>query len=298
MRSSCNRRRQGCQCGSRVLRTAFYPIPGDRRRRHATRERSPATTSRCLQEAAAQTARFTIPLYAAARRSADDRSRRALSRAEGQAAARSRRRQASGPVLVACRYRERQGPASPTRCWCTSTDPVDAFFLQIQGSGRVALADGSVVRVGYADQNGHPYRSIAPRADRPRRDHAGSRVDAGDPGMGPAPSGPPPGAARRKPELRVLSRGPRAGTRHAGSAHRRPDRHARRARSLRVARSRSTRARSRSGAPVFIATTLPSAKTPLERLMLAQDTGGAIRGASAPISSGASVTTPAARRAG
>ena len=39
-------------------------------------------------------------------------------------------------------------------------DPVEAFFLEIQGSGRVALADGSVVRVGYADQNGHPYRSI------------------------------------------------------------------------------------------------------------------------------------------
>src|SRR6185436_14913953 len=40
------------------------------------------------------------------------------------------------------------------------SDPVDAFFLQIQGSGRVALEDGSVIRVGYADQNGHPYRSI------------------------------------------------------------------------------------------------------------------------------------------
>ena len=39
-------------------------------------------------------------------------------------------------------------------------DPVEAFFLEIQGSGRVQLADGSVVRVGYADQNGHPYRSI------------------------------------------------------------------------------------------------------------------------------------------
>jgi membrane-bound lytic murein transglycosylase A len=39
-------------------------------------------------------------------------------------------------------------------------DPLDAFFLQIQGSGRVRLPDGSVVRVGYADSNGHPYRSI------------------------------------------------------------------------------------------------------------------------------------------
>jgi membrane-bound lytic murein transglycosylase A len=39
-------------------------------------------------------------------------------------------------------------------------DRVDAFFLEIQGSGRVRLRDGSVVRVGYADQNGHPYRAI------------------------------------------------------------------------------------------------------------------------------------------
>ncbi|KZD12816.1 murein transglycosylase A [Oceanibaculum pacificum] len=39
-------------------------------------------------------------------------------------------------------------------------DPVDAFFLQIQGSGRVQLPDGKVVRVGYAGQNGHPYVAI------------------------------------------------------------------------------------------------------------------------------------------
>lgn len=39
-------------------------------------------------------------------------------------------------------------------------DPVDAFFLQVQGSGRVQLEDGTLLRVGYADQNGHPYRAI------------------------------------------------------------------------------------------------------------------------------------------
>lgn len=39
-------------------------------------------------------------------------------------------------------------------------DPVEAFFLQVQGSGRVILEDGSVVRLAYANQNGHPYRSI------------------------------------------------------------------------------------------------------------------------------------------
>jgi membrane-bound lytic murein transglycosylase A len=40
------------------------------------------------------------------------------------------------------------------------TDPVDAFFLQVQGSGRVRLEDGTVVRVGYDGQNGHPYVAI------------------------------------------------------------------------------------------------------------------------------------------
>ncbi len=39
-------------------------------------------------------------------------------------------------------------------------DPVDAFFLQIQGSGLVRLPDGSLVRLGFAGQNGHPYTAI------------------------------------------------------------------------------------------------------------------------------------------
>jgi membrane-bound lytic murein transglycosylase A len=39
-------------------------------------------------------------------------------------------------------------------------DPVDAFFLAIQGSGRVILPDGSAVRVGYDGENGRPYVAI------------------------------------------------------------------------------------------------------------------------------------------
>src|SRR5476649_2561330 len=40
-------------------------------------------------------------------------------------------------------------------------DAVEAFFLQVQGSGRVELTDTrETVRVAYADQNGHPYKSI------------------------------------------------------------------------------------------------------------------------------------------
>lgn len=39
-------------------------------------------------------------------------------------------------------------------------DPIDLFFLHIQGSGRVRLPDGRRLRVVYAGQNGHPYRAI------------------------------------------------------------------------------------------------------------------------------------------
>ncbi|GGH29197.1 membrane-bound lytic murein transglycosylase A [Cribrihabitans marinus] len=39
-------------------------------------------------------------------------------------------------------------------------DPVELFFLQIQGSGRIRLPDGRRIRVGYGGANGHPYRSI------------------------------------------------------------------------------------------------------------------------------------------
>ena len=41
-----------------------------------------------------------------------------------------------------------------------AADPVELFFLQIQGSGRIRMADGSVMRVGYADQNGRDYIAI------------------------------------------------------------------------------------------------------------------------------------------
>jgi len=40
-------------------------------------------------------------------------------------------------------------------------DPVEVFFLHIQGSGRVELAEGGGMHVGYADQNGQPFRSVA-----------------------------------------------------------------------------------------------------------------------------------------
>lgn len=42
-------------------------------------------------------------------------------------------------------------------------DPVDVFFLQVQGSGRLRLPDGTIMRVGFGAKNGHPYTSIGKR---------------------------------------------------------------------------------------------------------------------------------------
>lgn len=51
-----------------------------------------------------------------------------------------------------------RGAKAPVLAWLT--DPMDLQLLQIQGSGRVRLADGKQVRLAYAEQNGHPYRAI------------------------------------------------------------------------------------------------------------------------------------------
>lgn len=42
-------------------------------------------------------------------------------------------------------------------CW---VDPIDAFFLQIQGSGTIALEDGSQIRLAFADKNGQAYKAL------------------------------------------------------------------------------------------------------------------------------------------
>jgi membrane-bound lytic murein transglycosylase A len=39
-------------------------------------------------------------------------------------------------------------------------DPIDLFFMHIQGSGKIRLPDGNFMQVSYAQKNGHPYRSI------------------------------------------------------------------------------------------------------------------------------------------
>lgn len=148
--------------------------------------------------------------------------------------------------------------------------PVDAFFLQIQGSGRVVFEDGTALRAGYDGVNGHPYTAIGrtliqeghltlenvsmqsirdwleanpDEATNVMRSNASyvffREIEVENPSLGPiGAAGVPltPGYS--------LAIDPRY---HA------------------------------YGAPVYISTTLPDG-TPFQRLMVAQDTGGAIRG--------------------
>lgn len=150
-------------------------------------------------------------------------------------------------------------------------DALAAFFLEVQGSGRVQLPTGETIRLHYADENGYPYRSIGQYlVDRGELKHGEATVPAirqwalahpdrlqelldadpsvvffheeklGNPGVGP------------KGALGVpLTPG----------------------RSVAVDPSAIP-----LGAPVFLATTFPNSETALDRLVFAQDTGGAIGG--------------------
>jgi len=64
-----------------------------------------------------------------------------------------------GNKLVPYFSREELGETElPALCWVD--DRVDLFFLEVQGSGRIQLDSGETIFIGYANQNGHPYRSI------------------------------------------------------------------------------------------------------------------------------------------
>lgn len=157
--------------------------------------------------------------------------------------------------------------AAPVIAW--TSDPVELFFLQIQGSGQVQLPDGERIRIGYADQNGHPYRSLGRYL-----------VDRGELVLEQASmQGIKAWAAANPSKLQEALHAnpsyvffrelpPNDGPIGALGVPLTPQY------SLAVDRRFVP-----LGAPVFLATTFPLSEEPLERLMAAQDTGGAIRGA-------------------
>jgi len=152
-------------------------------------------------------------------------------------------------------------------------DPVEAAYLQIQGSGRVELAAGGVMRVGFAGTNNQPFRSFA-RA----------LIERGEITPGEATLAGIRDWARRNPQQvdRALDVNPRmvffqsrgvdsqvTGVGPVGALGVPLTSQ----RSLAVDPSRIP-----LGAPVFLATTQPLSEEPLRRLMVAQDTGSAIKG--------------------
>jgi membrane-bound lytic murein transglycosylase A len=155
---------------------------------------------------------------------------------------------------------------------------VEAFFLEIQGSGRVVLADGSVLRVGYADQNGHPYRSIGrvlvDRGELPleRASMQGIRD------WGRRNPDKLPALLNENPSVVFFREVPPAPPGSLEAAIDGPFGTL----GVPLLRERTIAVDARSiplGAPVFLATTHPLSSRPLRRLVMAQDTGGAIRGA-------------------
>ncbi|WP_298295944.1 murein transglycosylase A [uncultured Litoreibacter sp.] len=148
-------------------------------------------------------------------------------------------------------------------------DPVDVFFLQVQGSGRVALEEGGAIRVGYGGKNGRNYSSIGkelvrrgvydahqvsaqrikqwvrnnPIEGRQLLQHNDSFVFFREVSEVPADKGPLGAMNRSITPMRSIAVDP---------------------------------AFTKLGAPVWIE---KAGRDPLKRLMIAQDTGSAIKGA-------------------
>jgi membrane-bound lytic murein transglycosylase A len=156
---------------------------------------------------------------------------------------------------------------APVIAW--TSDPVELFFLQIQGSGQVQLESGERIRVGYADQNGHPYRSLGRHLIERNELVLEQASMQGIKAWAAANPQKLQDALNQNPSyvfFRELP--PVEGPIGALGVPLHAER------SLAVDRRFVP-----LGAPVYLATTLPLSETPLQRLMAAHDTGGAIRGA-------------------
>ena len=173
------------------------------------------------------------------------------------------------------------------------------YEMQIQGSGRIMLPGGEIIRVGYAEQNGQPFRPtvVASASGRPKGvrvrgstieleldDDDDSDVRAGVLTRGftlaPVKSGAVavPGQRATQPLAGSGIKDPsyvffREVAEKAGATG---------ALGVPLTAGRSIAVDPRStplGYPVFVSTKQPNSASPMQRLTLAQDTGGAIRGA-------------------
>jgi membrane-bound lytic murein transglycosylase A len=150
-----------------------------------------------------------------------------------------------------------------------AADPVELFFLQIQGSGRIELPDGSHMRVGYADQNGHPYQSIGKLLVERGELKLEQASMQGIKDWGAKNPDKLPDLLASNPSFVFFQELPNDLAGPLGAL------------GVPLTGGRSIAIDPRFiplGAPVFLATTQPNSPVPLNRLVMAQDTGGAIRG--------------------
>jgi membrane-bound lytic murein transglycosylase A len=166
---------------------------------------------------------------------------------------------------------EIDGKQSPLRgleiAWVD--DAVESMFLQIQGSGQIEFENGERIRVGYADQNGHPFRGIG-----------GVLVRRGELKLEQASMQGIKEWARRNP--RKVQQYLNANPSYVFFRELAPDLPGPLgALGVPLTAERSVAIDPRVvplGAPVYLSTTYPATNRPLQRLMMAQDTGGAIAG--------------------
>lgn len=148
---------------------------------------------------------------------------------------------------------------------------IDAFFLEVQGSGRVQLDDNSVIRLAYADQNGQPYRSIGrylvDKGELTLEESSGPAIrrwiQANPTRAHEVLNSNPSVVFFREERINDPSIGPKGSLGVPLTA----------GRSVAV-----DAAFIPLGTPLFLSTTYPATEAPLQRLVMAQDTGGAIKG--------------------
>ena len=149
-----------------------------------------------------------------------------------------------------------------------AADPFEAFFLEIQGSGRLRLPDGRIIRIGYDGQNGRDYVAIGRlliEQGKLERGKAGMKEIIAWLRANPAEAPAVLNANPSKIFFRELKGDGPIGAMGAAVTP-----------FVSVA---ADPAFIPLGAPLLVETTLTGPATPFTRLMVAQDTGGAIKGA-------------------
>ncbi|NBW52913.1 MAG: murein transglycosylase [Betaproteobacteria bacterium] len=148
-------------------------------------------------------------------------------------------------------------------------DPVEAFFLEIQGSGIIHFDNGDIMQIGYADQNGYPFKAIGSTLIQKKE------ITMAEASM----EGIKNWARKNINKLREFLNINASYVFFRKLPDDLPGPIGALGVSIEAERSVAIDPKFIPlGAPIFLSTTQPNTTDPLERLMVAQDTGGAIRG--------------------